>query len=161
MQSSVDFQGLLRALTDAGVEFIVVGGVGAVLRGAPVTTLGLDIVHNREPVNVDRLLGTLSALGAKYRTHPHLALSEAIFLKDGHIRLLTDLGPLDVLGNVGKGFRYADLVSRSSAMDVGGFSVQVLTLRAIIEIKESVGREKDKAVLPVLRRTFDESGDAS
>lgn len=46
-------------------------------------------------------------------------------------------------------------------MDVGGFSVQVLTLRAIIEIKESVGRDKDKAVLPVLRRTLDESGGAS
>ena len=35
---------LLRRLSDAGVEFIVVGGAAAVLHGAPITTEDLDIV---------------------------------------------------------------------------------------------------------------------
>jgi hypothetical protein len=33
------------------VEFIVVGGVAAVLQGAPVVTFDLDILHRRTPEN--------------------------------------------------------------------------------------------------------------
>lgn len=41
MQSFVEK--VLEALTQAGVEFIVVGGVSAVLQGAPVVTQDLDL----------------------------------------------------------------------------------------------------------------------
>ncbi len=36
---------LLKGLKEAGVDFILVGGVAAVAQGAPVTTIDLDIVH--------------------------------------------------------------------------------------------------------------------
>lgn len=39
-------------LLDAGVELIVVGGLAAVLHGAPVVTFDLDIVHRQTPENV-------------------------------------------------------------------------------------------------------------
>ena len=45
---------ILRALVEAGVEFIVVGGVAAVLNGAPVSTFDLDVVHARDAANVAR-----------------------------------------------------------------------------------------------------------
>ena len=38
---------LLKTLIWHEVEFIVVGGVGAVLQGAPLSTFDLDIVHLR------------------------------------------------------------------------------------------------------------------
>ena len=42
----------LRALHDAGVGFILVGGLAAVLNGAPVNTFDVDIVHSRDTANV-------------------------------------------------------------------------------------------------------------
>ncbi len=47
---------ILRALTDGDVRFIVVGGIAAVAQGAPVVTFDVDVVHDRSPENVRRLL---------------------------------------------------------------------------------------------------------
>jgi hypothetical protein len=42
----LNFLEILRALTHCQVDFIVVGGVCAVLQGAPITTFDLDMVHS-------------------------------------------------------------------------------------------------------------------
>jgi hypothetical protein len=41
---TADLEALIRALVDAGIAFVVVGGAAAVIHGAPVTTQDLDIV---------------------------------------------------------------------------------------------------------------------
>ncbi|NJK31889.1 MAG: hypothetical protein HC927_05455 [Deltaproteobacteria bacterium] len=46
------FGELIRLLVDAGVEFIVIGGVAAAAHGAVRTTLDLDIVYARSPENL-------------------------------------------------------------------------------------------------------------
>lgn len=38
------------------VELIIVGGVAAVLEGAPILTLDLDILYHQTPENTTRLL---------------------------------------------------------------------------------------------------------
>jgi hypothetical protein len=52
MQSFVER--LVACLADAGVEFVIVGGVSAVLHGAPIVTQDLDISYRRHPDNVRR-----------------------------------------------------------------------------------------------------------
>ena len=47
---------ILRLLAARRIDFIVVGMAAGVLRGAPTTTLDLDIVHRRSTENVSRLL---------------------------------------------------------------------------------------------------------
>ena len=48
MRESVpDFFAMFAELKAQAVDFIVVGGVGAVLHGAPVATFDLDLVHSR------------------------------------------------------------------------------------------------------------------
>ena len=37
---------IILRLADAGVEFVLVGGLAAVAQGAPITTFDVDIVHN-------------------------------------------------------------------------------------------------------------------
>jgi hypothetical protein len=59
---------LVERLCEAGVEFCVVGGLAAVLLGAPVMTRDLDIVHRRTDENVDRLALLLDAIHATPRT---------------------------------------------------------------------------------------------
>jgi hypothetical protein len=87
---------ILKVLTRRRVDFIIVGGVSAVLHGAPVTTFDLGVVHARDPENVTRLLSTLEELQAVYRVQPERQL------RPGHQLLLTRFGPLDVLGLIGK-----------------------------------------------------------
>ncbi|HVZ32082.1 MAG TPA: hypothetical protein VG963_06645 [Polyangiaceae bacterium] len=57
---------LIQSLAAHDVEFIV-GGVAALLQGAPINTIDLDIVYARSPANVDRALAALAELGAVYR----------------------------------------------------------------------------------------------
>ncbi|MHC1726754.1 MAG: hypothetical protein AB9866_12215 [Syntrophobacteraceae bacterium] len=49
------------------MDFIIVGGVSAVIHGAPVTTFDLDVVHSRTSENIARILAALKDLDAFYR----------------------------------------------------------------------------------------------
>jgi hypothetical protein len=57
---ATDFLAVIHALIEHGVDFIVVGGVSAVLEGAPMSTFDLDIVHSRNLDNVLRLSTALA-----------------------------------------------------------------------------------------------------
>ena len=100
-----NFLEILRVLTHYQVDFIVVGGVCAVLQGAPITTFDLDIVHSRKPENLDRLITALEALEAYYRVRHDLKLKPTLshLSSPGHQLLMTRYGPLDVLGPSVKG----------------------------------------------------------
>jgi predicted nucleotidyltransferase len=149
----------LHALVAGRVEFILVGGVAAALNGAPVDTLDVDVVHSRNAVNVDKLLAVLESLDAVSRIQSERRLKPAAshLAGPGHVNLMTRYGPLDVLGTVGKNLSYDDLLPHSHEMDIGGgLKVRVLDLETIIAIKESIGGEKDRLALPILRRTLEE-----
>ena len=45
---TVDFELILRTLLDYEVDFIVVGGVSAVLHGAPLYTVDPDVVQSSQ-----------------------------------------------------------------------------------------------------------------
>ena len=90
-----DFGCLLRILVEHAVDFLVVGGVGAVLQGASLSTFDLDIVHSMEPANITRLLAALEDLDACYRAQPEKRLrpSQTHLSSPGHQLLMTRLGP--------------------------------------------------------------------
>jgi hypothetical protein len=155
-----DFGCLLGILVEHDVDFLVVGGVGAVLQGATLSTFDLDIVHSTEPANIARLLGALENLDACYRTQPDKRLrpSQTHLSSPGHQLLMTRFGPLDVLGSIGKGRRYQDLLPHAAEMTIGGgIRIRVLDLKTQIAVKEETGQEKDLAALPLLRRALEES----
>ena len=147
---------LLRLLARHGVEHVVVGGVGAVLQGAPILTRDLDIVHSRSPRNVHRLLAALAEVHAFYRTRTDRRFEpgEPELASPGHQLLSTDIGDLELLGTVGEGQSYDDIFGRAVRFELSGLSVMVLDLAAIIEFKETLGREKDRAMLPLLRQVL-------
>ncbi len=150
----------LRQLCESEVQFILVGGLAAVLNGAPIQTFDVDLVYSREPANIDRLLAVLRSLDAVFRMQPDRRLrpDRSHLAGGGHLNLLTSFGPLDLLGTIGENLAFADLLSHSREMDVGqGIHVRVLNLDTLISIKEQLGSEKDLAVLPILRRTLSET----
>ena len=141
------------------MDFIVVGGVCAVLHGAPISTFDLDLVHCREPGNIERLLAALKRLDAHYRTQPERKArpGRSHLSSAGHQLLTTRHGPLDLLGAVGRGEGYEELLEHTTEVHVArDLKARVLSLQKLIEIKNQTAAEKDRAVLHILRRTLEE-----
>ena len=157
----LDAKRIVAVLRAHGADFIIVGGVAAVLQGAPIATWDLDVVHSRSAENIERLLAALRELDAIYRGQYGRRIEPAAshLASAGHQLLETSFGPLDLLGTVGEGLGYEDLAGHTIEMEAGeGLRVRVLALEKVIELKERAGREKDRATLAILRRTQEERG---
>ncbi len=129
------------------------------LQGAPFTTFDLDVVHSRDPENIDRLLRALESLEAYYRASPEKKARPAAshLLSPGHQLLMTKFGPLDILGMIGREHEYEGLLAHTVKMELAeDVNVPVLDLKTLIQTKEETGGGKDRAILPVLRRTLEE-----
>ena len=153
------FLAALRTLAEHRVDCVVVGGVAALLQGAPINTFDLDVVHSTETANIEHLLAALTELDACYRFQPELKRRpDASHLRSpGHQLLMTRYGPLDLLGAIGKGRSYSDLLPDSAEFNLGdGVVVRVLGLETQIAVKEELGGEKDLVALPILRRTLEQ-----
>jgi hypothetical protein len=61
---------IIVTLADAQTEFVVVGGVSAVLHGVPIVTQDLDICYRRSPENLVRLAAALGPLNPRLRGLP-------------------------------------------------------------------------------------------
>lgn len=149
----------MRALHDGGVDFIIVDSLAASLHGVPIGTFDVDVVHSRDAANIARLLPVLEALDAVFRMQPERRLkpNASHLASAGHLNLITRYGPLDLLGTIGRDLGYQDLVPHSVELDISeGLRIRVLDLETLIAIKEELGGEKDRAVLPILRRTLEE-----
>ena len=152
-----DFEAILKALSDADVEFIVVGGVCAVLHGAPVSTFDLDLVYSRTGHNLTRLEKVLRELEAFYREKPEISPNATRLDSSGHHLLMTKFGPLDLLGSTVGDHGYEELLEQTQEVDLGeGMLVYILNLSALINMKKELGRDRDRAVLPILLKTLEE-----
>lgn len=160
MISPPRFKDALEAFARYDVELIVVGGVAAVLGGAPMATFDLDVVHARNAGNLERLRAALDELDARYRDPAGRLLRPDTqgLAGPGHHLLLTRCGPVDLLGAIGRGRAYEDLLPDAPIVELGGLSVRVLGLAALIRTKEEAGRDKDLAVLDLLRQALGDSG---
>ena len=70
---------------------------------------------------------------------------------------MTGFGPLDILGMIGQEREYQGLLAHTVEMEVAAdVKVRVLDIETLIQTKEETAGEKDKAILPVLRRTLEE-----
>lgn len=151
-----DLEAILRALRE--VEFILVGGVAAVVQGAPIATQDVDILYRIEPTNISKLEAALTELDAVVRDDPRrLRLRITHLETKGHKLTMTRAGALDVLGSINaEELVFEDLLPHTDRMDFEGLEVLVLRLDKLIELKRRLGRPKDLAVLPILEATVKE-----
>jgi hypothetical protein len=159
---TIQFRALLEALTAADVRFVVIGGVALVLRGSVRLTVDLDICYARDAVNLTRLA---DALGPHHPTlrgaPPDLPfIWDADTVRSGlNFTLRTDLGDLDVLGEV-IGLGGYDAVARfSTPQSIGDLSVRVLTLEGLERAKRAAGRAKDLIDLEEIAEIRRQSGE--
>lgn len=148
-----DVEKALKALDGQGVQFIIIGGAAAVLHGSAYVTSDLDVCYSREKENLKKLASALGPLHPTLRGAPtNLPFHfDADTLKSGmNFTLNTDLGALDVLGEVAGLGDYQTALTYSEEIEVFGIRCRVLALEGLIKTKKAAGRTKDLMLLPEL-----------
>ena len=118
-----DFPALLQALHNVGVEFIVVGGAAATAHGSVRLTLELDVVYRRTTENLTRLVRSLAPIHPYLRGAPPglpFQWDEDTLRRGLNFTLVTDVGWLDVLGEIAGGGDYDALLPFTDTLTIFG-----------------------------------------
>jgi hypothetical protein len=143
----------LRLLTQHQVEFVIVGGVAISAHGSSYLTFDLDVCYARTRDNLKRLAAALAPYQPRPRDFPAdlpFFWGEQTLRQGMNFTLTTDLGNIDLLGEVKGLGTYTEARAASVVMNLFGLSCQVLSLDALIITKRAAGRTKDLLVLPEL-----------
>lgn len=154
----LDVREMLRRLTGAGVDFVVIGGIALLLHGYPRATRDLDIAFAYDSANMDSLGRVLTGLEARLR-----GVDDGIdFVPDGRtlrgielLTLQTTAGWLDV-HRLPSGVRsYETLRRNAERVSLDDFSVLVASPDDLIAMKRAAGRPQDQvdvAALAAIKR---------
>jgi hypothetical protein len=161
-QKITNLSAIIEGLVKADIEFILVGGLAAVIQGAPVTTMDVDIVHKRSSENISKLFQFLKSIDAIHRRPDDKIILPKEEDFSGHALYSTRLGPIDVLAFIEEGKNYEDLLKYTVEIPFKAHTIRVLDIRTIIELKKTSKDPKEKQRLPVLEETLrqlDENSD--
>jgi predicted nucleotidyltransferase len=146
----LDVENMLRRLTTAGVDFVVIGAIALVLHGSARLTRDLDIAFASDDANLEALGGVLVGLNAQLREAdeglpftPDAATLRNVQL----LTLTTSSGWLDVHKSVDGAPPYEVLRRSAERVDLGGFFVLVASLDDLEAMKRAAGRAQDLADL--------------
>lgn len=154
----INFEAALAALADAGVQFVIVGGLAGTAHGSALLTKDLDICYERTADNHKRLAALLQKIHARLRDAPGslpFVLDERALSQGMNFTLQTDLGDIDLLGELSGGGRFSELMRDAMPMLLYGKTFQVASLDALIRSKRAAGRPKDMNALPELEALRD------
>ena len=154
----LDAREILRRLTAAGVDFVVIGGIAIALLGYPRITRDLDIVFAYDDGNLEALGQVLVELNARLRG----VKNEVDFVPDKRtlhgvelLTLETAAGWFD-LHRLPTGVpNYARLRADAERMALGDFTVLVANPDDMIAMKQAAGRPQDRidiAALEAIKR---------
>ena len=145
------FDKLLARLAEAGVEFVVVGGLAVNAWGVVRGTKDVDVVVAPDPNNLKRVAEVAVAAGGHVQTREALLGSPpsiaALLASGEQVAIETDLGRLDVVQGLEGVPSYEELRSRASEAEVLGVSVAVCSVEDLREMKRAAGRTRDLADL--------------
>jgi len=143
----MDFEGLLRLLSDRGIKFIVVGGVACALNGFVRATEDVDILIETSEANITSMLNTLREWGEGFARELDLSDFSA---SPGAVRLIEDF-PLDIFTMLDEK-TYEELLPQTKVTEQG---IVYLNRVALINIKKKSMREKDRIDALALKKLSD------
>ena len=143
---------VLRALTERGVRYKVVGGVALNLHGIVRATEDLDLFVDPSPDNVTKLVAALRSV----YDDPQLEEIRATDLAGDYpaIQYVPPEGgfSIDLLARLGTAFAYEDI--ECAPHDVEGVLVQVASPRMLYRMKRDTVRPQDHADAARLKILF-------
>jgi hypothetical protein len=143
----------LRLLGEYKVDCVIVGGVAAAIHGSSLLTSDLDVCYSRDAANLARLAEALQSVHARLRNAPEGLpfILDAETLKRGlNFTFTTDIGDLDLLGEVRGIGHYEAVIAGSVNVELFGYKFAVMDIGKLITAKRAAGRPKDLVALPEL-----------
>jgi hypothetical protein len=153
------FEVLLSALKNEGVSFIIIGGVAATFHGSARLTNDLDVVYERSPENIERLAKALAPLNPYLRGAPRglpFRFDPPTIKRGLNFTLTTDLGDLDLLGELTGLGSFAAVARESLEATLFGSTYLFINLEGLIRSKRAAGRAKDLEVVAELEAIREE-----
>lgn len=144
----------LKLLGEYHVDCVIVGGVAAWACGFSQATFDVDVCYSREAPNLTKLVQALRSVRATLRGAPKdipFILDEETLTRGLNFTFETEIGDIDLLGEVRGVGNYLDCLQDSEAIEVFGHTVRVLSLEKLIDSKRAAGRTKDLMALPELQ----------
>jgi predicted nucleotidyltransferase len=141
-----NFREILLLLERGGVQFVVIGGVAATVHGASRLTRDIDVVYARDRENIRKLAAAFASRGPYLRGAPPglpFRFDEKTIALGLNFTLTTDLGDVDLLGEIAGGGRFEDLLPHSALVSIYGVSCLCVDLPTLIRSKRAAGRPKD------------------
>jgi predicted nucleotidyltransferase len=148
-----DVEKLLEQLNRHAVKYVLIGGMAAVAQGSSYLTADVDLCYARDDDNLERLAQALAPFHPKLRgARPDLPFKlNAPTLRLGlNFTLSTDIGDLDLIGEVTGLGSYDRVIEFSEVLDIYGVPCRVMTLEGLVVSKKAVGRPKDLKLVPEL-----------
>lgn len=149
----------LKLLGEHEIECVIIGGVATTLYGASLLTNDLDICYARNARNLERLAGALQSVKAKLRNAPPDLpfLLEADTLRHGlNFTFTTEVGSLDLLGEVRGVGTYQDVIVEAVPYELFGYLFPVIEIKRLIIAKRTAGRGKDMIAVVELEAIFEQ-----
>jgi hypothetical protein len=150
----IDYGAVLKVLATAEVNFIMVGGYGAVAHGAEVVThQSLELCYERTPENMKRMAGALAPYHPRRRDAPEaipFVLDDRALAQGMNFALETDLGSIDLIGHLLGLEQFEEVARNCISVSLYGVLFRVASLDVIIRSKRAAGRAKDLNALPEL-----------
>ena len=146
MWPDFDLEIMLRSLSEAGVDYVVIGGIAMVVHGSARITRDLDIVFAPERENLEKLGRVLISLDARLRGVeedvpfvPDAATLDKVDL----LTLETVAGWIDVHRRPAGAPPYASLKKRAEAVEFEGHEILVAAPADLQAMKRAAGRPQD------------------
>lgn len=144
-----DFRDLLVALSDAGAEFVVLGGHAVAFHGHPRATKGLDVLVRANADNAKRVYSALAAFGAPLAA---FEVGETDFATyDGVLQMGVPPVRIDIL-NRADGITFDEAIAEGARFELDGRSIPVIGRSALLKNKRAAAREQDVADVKALER---------
>ena len=128
---SAQFEKLLPTLVHAGVEFVLVGGVAGIVHGSARATYDVDIVYSRADENIERLAAALAPHKPYLRDAPPalpFAWNAKAIRSGLNFTLTTELGDIDLFGELVGGDTYRDVLPHSFEVEAFGVRFKCIDL---------------------------------
>ena len=152
-----DFAPLIRSLNGHKVEYVIVGGMAAVVLGVPIVTRDFDLCYRQSRDNAARLAGALAPFHPRLRgvDEPVPFRFDAATIQMGcNFTLSTDVGDVDALGHLSGLGGYEQIINSAEQLPMFGEPVFVMSLEDLVKAKQAAGRTKDKLQLIEIEATL-------
>lgn len=158
---------IFRALADAKVDYVVVGGMAVIMHGHLRATHDLDLVVGLEPGNCARGLEALAAIGLRPRLPVKLAdfadpAMRTEWADKRNMQVFQLWDPANRERSVDLFVRepldFASMSAEAVVMDLDGVSIPVASIRHLIRMKQTAGRRQDLDDIEALREIAAETG---